>query len=80
MHLLYTLATNGMSRNAKVDNLVCGDVFILKVSEWTDKDGLNFYMDVEEEDVVRKVLAELLQELVVQTRERIDDIGRRSGN
>ena len=80
LHLFYTLSTNGMGRNCKVDNLVFADVFILKVSEGTDKDGLNFYVDVEKEDVVQSVVDELLQQLVVQTQERIDDIGRRSGN
>ena len=80
MHLLCTLATNGMSRNGKVENLVCGDVFILKVSDGTDEDRLNFYVDVEKDDVVHSVVDGLLQQLKVQTQERIDDIGRRSGN
>ena len=78
MHLFYTLATNGMSRNQKVENLVFGDVFILKVSDSTDEDGLNFYVDVENGDVVQSVMAELLQQLVEQTQQHIDDIGRRS--
>ena len=78
MHLFYTLSTNGMSRNPKVENLVCGDVFILKVSDSTDENGLKFYVDVEKDDVVQNVMAELLQQLAVQTQELIDDIGRRS--
>ena len=80
MHLLYTLSRNGMSRNPKVENLVCGDVFILKISDSTDEDGLNFYVDVGKDDVVQNVVDELLQQLAVQTQERIDDIGRRSNN
>ena len=80
MHLFYTLSTNGMSRNPKVENLVCGDIFVLKVSDSLDEDKLNFYVDFEKDDVVQDVVGELLRELAVQIQERIDDIGRRSDN
>ena len=70
MHLFHTLATNGMSRNSKVENLVCGDVFMLKVSDSTDEYGLNFYVDVENEDVVDEVVLDLGQKFADQEKNR----------
>ena len=45
LHLFYTLSTNG-TPNSKLGGVVCGDVFILRISD-SPKDGKNYYVDID---------------------------------
>ena len=64
LHLFYTLSKNGIP-NSTLGNVVCGDVFILKVPNST-KDGLKYYADIEKKDVDSFVLEDLFEELIAQ--------------
>ena len=69
LHLFYTLSKNGLP-NSTLNNVVCGDVFILKISDYL-KDGLNYYADIGRGDL--DFLEDLLGELIVQRCRDIDN-------
>ena len=73
VHLFYTLSKNGIP-NSTLGNVVCGDVFILKVPN-SKKDGLSYYADIGKRDVDSVVLEDLFRELIEQRCEYIDNPG-----
>ena len=76
MHFFYTTCKDGFGyKNITFDNVVHSDVFMLKVSDSTDEEGLNFYVDFEPEDCVEEVLLDLGRKLFDQEK----DSGRSNG-
>ena len=71
LHLFYTLSKNGVP-NSTFGNVVCGDVFLLKISDFK-KDGLHYYADIGKGDVYLYMLDDLLGELIEQRREPIEN-------
>ena len=71
LHLFYTLSKDGVP-NSTLGNVVCGDVFILKISDFP-KDGLNNYVDIGNGDVPLFMLEDLLGEFIEQRRGQIED-------
>ena len=69
MHLFYTTCRHGFGFKSNIfGNVVHSDVFMLKVSDSTDEEGLNFYVDFEPEDCVKEVLVDLMRKLFDQER------------
>ena len=69
-HLFYTLCADFygfgclQGKNSTFGDVVMGDVFMLKVSDGTDEDGLHSYVDVERDDCAQEVLLDLGKKLV----------------
>ena len=72
LHLFYSLSKDGIP-NSTISNVVCGDVFILKISDFK-KDGLNYYVDIGKGDMQLFMLEDLLGELIEQRRDQVDDL------
>ena len=71
LHLFYTLSKNAMP-NSTIGKVVCGDVFLLKVSDFPE-DGLHYYVDIGKGDVPLFMLEDLLAEFLDQRRKQVED-------